>query len=70
MSAFGRRGGNGGQGPRPSFGVARPMKGPGPVGGSPAAPDGGDQFPPLDSLAARWAATRASPHPADAALTP
>jgi pilus assembly protein CpaF len=55
MSAFGRRGGNGGQGPRPSFGVARPMKGPGPVGGSPAAPDGGDQFPPLDSLDMRGA---------------
>src|SRR4051812_15908046 len=51
MSAFGRRTGNGGSsGGRPSFGVARPMKGV--VGGSaqPAAPDGGEQFPPLDAI--------------------
>ncbi|MDD3798467.1 MAG: ATPase, T2SS/T4P/T4SS family, partial [Novosphingobium sp.] len=51
MSAFGRRTGVGGMGPgaRPTFGVARPMKG----GGAPvsddrrAPPPGGDQFPPL-----------------------
>src|SRR6476661_8568817 len=50
MSAFGKRSGMGGGG-RPSFGVAKPMKG-GPGGGSPApAPEGGDQFPPLDELA-------------------
>ncbi|HWJ58692.1 MAG TPA: CpaF family protein [Sphingomicrobium sp.] len=52
MSAFGKRGGiNGG---RPNFGVAKPMKG----GASGAAaspaqlPDGGDQFPPIEELAA------------------
>jgi pilus assembly protein CpaF len=49
MSAFGRRGGaNGNGGGRPSFGVARPMKGPG--GAAPLSLDGGDQFPPLDDL--------------------
>jgi pilus assembly protein CpaF len=52
MSAFGRRSGNGGTGGgRPSFGVARPMKGVG--GGAPApsaSPEGGDQFPPLDTI--------------------
>ncbi|HYE29775.1 MAG TPA: CpaF family protein, partial [Allosphingosinicella sp.] len=52
MSAFGRRGGNGGPGGgRPSFGVASPMKGPGVARPAPlATPDGGDQFPPLDSI--------------------
>src|SRR4029079_17043900 len=49
MSAFGKRSGVGGGG-RPSFGVAKPMKG-GPGGSSAPAPDGGDQFPPLDELA-------------------
>ena len=50
MSAFGKRGGIGGG--RPSFGVAKPMKG----GGSSAPvtpsepPAGGDQFPPIDEL--------------------
>ena len=48
MSAFGKRGGIAGA--RPSFGVARPMKG----GGSavqPSSPlEGGDQFPPIDEL--------------------
>ncbi|MEP6982548.1 MAG: CpaF family protein [Sphingomicrobium sp.] len=49
MSAFGKRGGVSGGG-RPSFGVAKPMKG-GPGGSSSApAPDGGDQFPPLEEL--------------------
>ncbi|HEY0414421.1 MAG TPA: CpaF family protein, partial [Allosphingosinicella sp.] len=49
MSAFGRRGGaNGSGGGRPSFGIARPMKG---TGGPATVPlDGGDQFPPLDDL--------------------
>ncbi|HEY0447321.1 MAG TPA: CpaF family protein, partial [Allosphingosinicella sp.] len=47
MSAFGRRSGAAGTGgQRPSFGVARPMKG----GAQPAPADGGDQFPPLDAL--------------------
>jgi pilus assembly protein CpaF len=50
MSAFGKRGGI--SGARPSFGVAKPMKGSG--GGSAASaadePEGGDQFPPLDDL--------------------
>jgi pilus assembly protein CpaF len=49
MNAFGKRNGSGGS--RPSFGVAKPMKG----GGSGAASasedqDGGDQFPPIDEL--------------------
>jgi len=53
MSAFGRRSGTGsGQGARPSFGVARPMKGGVPIPGTPASIEGGDQFPPLDSFAA------------------
>jgi pilus assembly protein CpaF len=57
MSAFGRRGGNSGSGGgRPAFGVARPMKGgaggapAGPVSFSPADPEGGNQFPPIDSM--------------------
>ena len=47
MSAFGRKSGAGGlgSGPRPSFGVARPMRS-GDSGGPMA---GGDQFPPLPS---------------------
>jgi pilus assembly protein CpaF len=45
MSAFGRRGGvAGGIGGRPSFGVAQPMKGPGPIKSN----EGGSQFPPLE----------------------
>src|SRR5689334_7663016 len=51
MSAFGKRGGMSGGG-RPSFGVAKPMKG-GPGSKTPAIsaePEGGDQFPPLDDL--------------------
>ena len=50
MSAFGKRSGMSGGG-RPSFGVAKPMKG-GPGGSSAAsnATDGGDQFPPLEEL--------------------
>ncbi|HTG64080.1 MAG TPA: CpaF family protein [Sphingomicrobium sp.] len=43
MNAFGKRNGLGGAGQRPSFGVARPMKG-GPQ------PAGGEQFPPVDDL--------------------
>src|SRR5690348_1739499 len=45
MSAFGKRSGMSGS--RPSFGVAKPMKG-GPSG-APAV-QGGDQFPPIDEL--------------------
>jgi pilus assembly protein CpaF len=51
MSAFGKRGGMGGG--RPSFGVAKPMKGSGGGSVKPAEapePEGGDQFPPLDEL--------------------
>jgi len=48
MSAFGKRGGM--SGGRPSFGVAKPMKGSGKAQAIPAEPDGGDQFPPLDEL--------------------
>src|SRR5690606_10713633 len=44
MSAFGRRNGMGnGSGSRPSFGTAKPMKGPVLNG-----PKDGDQFPPID----------------------
>jgi pilus assembly protein CpaF len=50
MSAFGRRSGTGGGAQRPAFGVARPMKGSGPTGANPIPSDGGDQFPPLDSI--------------------
>src|SRR5215210_6259778 len=46
MSAFGKRSGVGGG--RPTFGVAKPMKGT-PGGGS-SEPEGGEQFPPLDEL--------------------
>jgi pilus assembly protein CpaF len=49
MSAFGKRSGMGGGGGRPSFGVAKPMKGGGSAG-SAAQIDGGDQFPPIDEL--------------------
>src|SRR6478672_9062778 len=41
MSAFGKRGGG-----RPSFGVARPMK-----GGTAGSAEGGDQFPPIEEQA-------------------
>ena len=41
MSAFGKRGGG-----RPSFGVARPMK-----GGAAGSPGGGEQFPPIEEPA-------------------
>ena len=52
MSAFGRRPGNGGTGGgRPSFGVARPMKGLAGGGAAPVGSEGGDQFPPLDTMA-------------------
>ncbi len=50
MSAFGKRGGIGTS--RPSFGVAKPMKG-GPSSPTPDSDEGsegGDQFPPLDAL--------------------
>ena len=48
MSAFGRKTGAGSMsGARPSFGVARPMRGP--EGAKPAPISGGDQFPPLPS---------------------
>ncbi len=46
MSAFGKRGPGGAA--RPSFGVARPMQG-GAMATKPV-PEGGDQFPPLDTL--------------------
>src|SRR3954453_21828257 len=49
MSAFGKRSGMGGGG-RPSFGVAKPMKGGPGAGAAASAPAGGDQFPPLEEL--------------------
>jgi len=48
MSAFGKRGGI--SGARPSFGVAKPMKGGGPASSASAPELGGDQFPPIDEL--------------------
>jgi pilus assembly protein CpaF len=49
MSAFGRRNGiSGGQAARPAFGVARPMQGGGPA--PRPEPEGGSQFPPIESL--------------------
>ena len=49
MSAFGKRGGM--SGGRPSFGVAKPMKGTsGKAQAIPQEPEGGEQFPPLDEL--------------------
>src|SRR5690348_12808943 len=51
MSAFGKRGGIGNGGGRPSFGVAKPMKGaPGAGAATSTALSGGDQFPPIDEL--------------------
>ena len=47
MNAFGKRGSLA-AGQRSSFGVAKPMKG-SPGSGS-AAPDGGEQFPPVEEL--------------------
>ena len=56
MSAFGRKSGAGGmsKGARPSFGVAKPMRGVSPGGGAKPAPEseavpspGGEQFPPV-----------------------
>src|SRR3546814_13718637 len=65
MSAFGRRGGGPGQ--RPSFGVARPMKGgPGGAAPVPAPEDGGEQFPPLESLPISDACAPLEPAPGDA----
>ncbi len=54
MNAFGRRQGLGSApGGRPAFGVARPMHGPGPAirPESETPAPGGDQFPPLSTLA-------------------
>ena len=49
MSAFGRKNGPSGMAPgaRPSFGVARPMKGGALPKPMPELVPGGDQFPPL-----------------------
>src|SRR6476469_8489535 len=49
MSAFGKRSGMGGSG-RPSFGVAKPMKGSATGGSSNSELAGGEQFPPIDEL--------------------
>ena len=68
MSAFGRKNGPGAMNPgaRPSFGVARPMKG-GP--GAPVQPSGGgDQFPPLPAGDA-FAEPAGAPGNKDDALT-
>jgi pilus assembly protein CpaF len=59
MSAFGKRGGMSGGG-RPSFGVAKPMKG-GSGAASAAQIPGGDQFPPIDELTPSMDAPTAEP---------
>ncbi len=65
MSAFGRRPGATGTGARPSFGVARPMK-----GGSGVAPvEGGDQFPPLEALPDEMGSLEPAPGDAMSRLT-
>ena len=46
MSAFGRRNGIGSGGARGAFGVARPMQ----SGGRAAPAEGGEQFPPIDTI--------------------
>ncbi|WP_287460830.1 CpaF family protein [Sphingomonas sp.] len=46
MSAFGRRNGIGSGAARGAFGVARPMQ----SGGRAARPEGGEQFPPIDTI--------------------
>ena len=48
MNAFGKRGSLS-AGQRPSFGVAKPMKG-GPGGAPATEPEGGEQFPPVEEL--------------------
>ena len=48
MTAFGKRGGI--SGGRPSFGVAKPMKGGPSSANSPLDPPGGEQCPPLEDL--------------------
>ena len=58
MSAFGRRSGVGGGGGRPSFGVARPMHGPGRP-----EPDHGEQFPPIESIPLPGAGMAAAAEP-------
>jgi pilus assembly protein CpaF len=57
MNAFGKRGSLA-TGQRPSFGVAKPMKG-GPGGSSASGPEGGDQFPPVEELENAVASTDA-----------
>jgi pilus assembly protein CpaF len=49
MSAFGKRGGMS-SGGRPSFGVAKPMKGGSGGASNAASTDGGEQFPPIEEL--------------------
>ncbi|NMW30912.1 CpaF family protein [Altererythrobacter sp. RZ02] len=68
MSAFGRKNGPSGMAPgaRPSFGVARPMKG---GDGKPAKdvpPPGGEQFPPLPGEDAAAAPAQSKPNKDDA----
>ncbi|MCB2089704.1 MAG: CpaF family protein, partial [Sphingomonadaceae bacterium] len=71
MSAFGRKNGPGGMAPgaRPSFGVARPMKGGGAEPARSKAPaPGGEQFPPLPGEAGGpdMSADSSQPNKADA----
>ena len=66
MSAFGRKNGPGGMAPgaRPSFGVARPMKGGDATRRAPET--GGDQFPPLPGENAAPLPDAGAPNKADA----
>ena len=69
MSAFGRRGGLGGAGNRPAFGVARPMHGPASTQ-RPAAEPGGAQFPPIDDVPLPGGAARDVPLPGSGGIEP
>ena len=71
MSAFGRKNGAGGMAPgsRPSFGVAKPMRGgagPGPSQGAAKMPGepGGEQFPPIPADVGENAAANGAAAPA------
>ncbi|MES2120695.1 MAG: CpaF family protein [Pseudomonadota bacterium] len=68
MSAFGKRGGI--SSARPSFGVAKPMKGgPAPATPSGGPDDGGEQFPPIEELTLTTDELSAAPDAATATST-
>ena len=72
MSAFGKRSGISGTGsPRPAFGVARPMQGPGGAVPANGPIEGGSQFPPREEapLPGAEASAYSSPVPAGDAMS-